>query len=132
MTAHQTPADARVDDRPTQHAGDDAGAFIPEFDGNVALGLEPSVQHGSTAMSTRLRPTDSAQRSRKPRSTAGVVVTRLLAGLVVALVIVSVVGLTVFDRRDGNSAAAAVSVAMGGYAAVLGLITGFIKAYRSG
>jgi len=65
----------------------------------------------------------------KPRSTAGVVTTRLLAVLVVAMVITSIVGFMIFDRQGGNSAAAVASLAIGGASAVLGLLLGFLKAY---
>jgi hypothetical protein len=65
----------------------------------------------------------------KPRSTAGVITTRFLAVLVVALVIISIIGFIIFDRQGGNSAAAVASLAIGASAAVLGLLTGFIKAY---
>ena len=65
----------------------------------------------------------------KPRSTAGVVTTRLLAVLVVAMVITSIVGFMIFDRQGGNSAAAVASLAIGCASAVLGLLLGFLKAY---
>ena len=65
----------------------------------------------------------------KPRSTAGVVTTRLLAVLVVVMVITSIVGFMIFDREGGNSAAAVASLAIGGASAVLGLLLGFLKAY---
>jgi hypothetical protein len=72
--------------------------------------------------------TDDSGRE-KPRSTAGVITTRLLAVLVVALVIISITGFIIFDRQGGNSAAAVASLAIGASAAVLGLLLGFIKAY---
>lgn len=65
----------------------------------------------------------------KPRSRAGVITTRLLAVLVVALVIISITGFIIFGRHGGNSAAAVASLAIGASAAVLGLLAGFIKAY---
>jgi hypothetical protein len=73
-------------------------------------------------------PIDDTGRE-KPRSTAGVITTRFLAVLVVALVIISIIGFIIFDRQGGNSAAAVASLAIGASAAVLGLLTGFIKAY---
>jgi hypothetical protein len=56
---------------------------------------------------------------------------RLMAVLVVAMVITSIVGFIVFDRQGGNSAAAVASLAIGGSAAVLGLLFGFLKAYQA-
>jgi hypothetical protein len=64
------------------------------------------------------------------RSAAGVVITRLLAVLVAVMVVASILGLTLFDPQGGNSATALVSLAIGGSAAVLGLIVGFREAYR--
>ncbi|MFL6046053.1 MAG: hypothetical protein ACJ72M_13145 [Propionibacteriaceae bacterium] len=74
-------------------------------------------------------PDESAEE--KPRSTAGVVVIRLLAVLVVVMVVISIVGFIVFDRQGGNSAAAVASLAIGSSAAVLGLLLGFVKAYQT-
>jgi fumarate reductase subunit D len=59
-----------------------------------------------------------------------VIITRLLAVLVVALVVTSVLGFTLFDRQEGTSATALVSLAIGGVAAVLGLIFGFREATK--
>jgi len=72
---------------------------------------------------------ESAQE--KPPSTAGVVVTRLLAVLVVAMVVTSILGFTVFDRQVGNSTTAVASLAISSSAAVLGLVLGFVKAYQT-
>ena len=76
-----------------------------------------------TSRMTRLSPTK--------RPTAGVVTARLLAVLVVAMVITSIVGFIAFDRQGGNSAMAVVSLAIGGASAILGLLLGFLKAYLS-
>ena len=59
------------------------------------------------------------------------VVTRLLAVLVVAMIVTSILGFTLFDRQGGNSATALVSLAIGGAAAVLGLIFGFREAHQA-
>jgi len=59
-----------------------------------------------------------------------VIITRLLAVLTVAMVVTSILGLTLFDRQGGNSATALMSLAIGGVAAVLGLITGFREAHQ--
>ena len=56
--------------------------------------------------------------------------TRLLAVLVVAMVATSILGFTLFDRQGGNPATALVSLAIGGVAATLGLISGFRKAHQ--
>jgi hypothetical protein len=60
-----------------------------------------------------------------------VIVTHLLAVLVVVMVIASMLGFTVFDRQGGNSATALASLAIGGAAAVLGLILGFREAHQA-
>jgi hypothetical protein len=74
---------------------------------------------------------DSTPGREEAGSAAGVVVTRLLSVLVVAMVVTSILGFALFDRQGGNSAAALASLAMGGSAAVLGLILGFRAAYRA-
>ena len=65
------------------------------------------------------------------RSTAGVIITHLLAVLVVAMVVTSILGFTLFDRQGGNSATALVSLAIGGAAAVLGLTLAFREAHQA-
>ena len=93
--------------------------------------LDHSSQPIPTSASTRPRPDDSTQGREKPRPTAGVIVTHLLAVLVVVMVIASMLGFTVFDRQRGNSATALASLAIGGAAAVLGLILGFRVAHQA-
>ena len=93
--------------------------------------LDHSSQSTPTSVSTRPSPDDSTPRSEKARSTAGVVFTHLLAVLVVVMVVTSMLGFTVFDRQGGNSATAIVSLAIGGAAAVLGLIFGFREAHQA-
>ena len=56
---------------------------------------------------------DSIPRGEEAGSAAGVVVTRLLSVLVVAMVVTSILGFTLFDRQGGNSAAALASLAIG-------------------
>jgi hypothetical protein len=73
---------------------------------------------------------DSARE--KPRSTVGVVIARLLAVLVVAMVLTAIVGFVVFDGQAGNSATAGASLIIGSSAAVIGLLGGFLKAYLTG
>ena len=77
------------------------------------------------------RPQMSPPEDAKARATAGVVVTHLLAVLVVVMVVTSMLGFTLFDRQGGNSATALVSLAIGGAAAVLGLILGFREAHQA-
>jgi hypothetical protein len=60
-----------------------------------------------------------------------VIITRLLAVLVVAMVVTSILGFTLFGRQEGTSATALVSLAIGGAAAVLGLIFGFREAHQA-
>jgi hypothetical protein len=47
------------------------------------------------------------------------------------MVITSILGFIASDRQGGNSAMAVVSLAIGGAAAILGLLLGFLKAYLS-
>jgi hypothetical protein len=54
-----------------------------------------------------------------------------LAVLVVAMVVTSILGFTVFDRQVGNSTTAVASLAISSSAAVLGLVLGFVKAYQT-
>jgi hypothetical protein len=47
------------------------------------------------------------------------------------MVVTSMLGFTIFDHQGGNSATAIVSLAIGGTAAVLGLIFGFREAHQA-
>ena len=80
---------------------------------------------------TRQSLADSAGGQKTKRPTAGVVTARLLAVLVVAMVITSILGFIASDRQGGNSAMAVGSLAIGGASAILGLLLGFLKAYLS-
>jgi hypothetical protein len=93
--------------------------------------LDHSRQSISTSVSMRPSQDHSTPRSEKARSTAGVIVTHLLAVLVVVMVITSMLGFTVFDRQGGNSATAIMSLAIGGAAAVLGLLFGMREAHQA-
>jgi hypothetical protein len=93
--------------------------------------LDHSRRSAPSSVSTRPSPDDSLPGSEKARSTAGLVFTRLLAVLVVIMVLTSILGFTIFDRQGGNSATAIVSLAIGGSAAVLGLIFGFREAHQA-
>ena len=92
------------------------------------IALDAATQHIPTSTSTP--PPNSIELREKARS-AGVVVTRLLAVLVVAMVVTSILGFTLLDRQGGNSATAIGSLAIGGSAAVLGLIFGFREAHQA-
>jgi hypothetical protein len=93
--------------------------------------LDHSSHHIPTSTSARPYLDDSTRGPEKARSTAGVIITHLLAVLVVAMVITSILGFTLFDRQGGNSATALVSLAIGGAAAALGLIFGFREAHQA-
>ena len=95
------------------------------------IALEHTSQHIRTSASTRPSFDDSTGGREKASPAAGVIVTRLLAVLVVAMVVASILGFTLFDRQGGNSATALASLAIGGSAAVLGLILGFREAYQA-
>lgn len=85
----------------------------------------------SLPISQSIRPaSDLSTRARdKARSGPEAVAAPLLAVLVMALVIASIVGLTSFD---GNAPAAVGAGVIGMSSAVLGLLYGFLKAYQSG
>ena len=113
------------------HDRDGRAADFGESRTDIIGRLDHSSQPIPTSGSTRPSPDDSAPGSEKARSAAGLVVTRLLAVLVVVMVVTSMLGFTVFDRQGGNSATAIVSLAIGGSAAVLGLIFGFREAHQA-
>jgi hypothetical protein len=94
------------------------------------IAVDHTRQHIPTSASTRPSFDDSTGGPEKASSAPGVVVTRLLAVLVVAMVVTSILGFTLFDRQGGNSATALASLAIGGSAAVLGLILGLREAYQ--
>jgi hypothetical protein len=54
----------------------------------------------------------------------------ILTVLVPVMVIAAIVGFALFGRQGGSSAAAVTCLVIGGAAAVLGLLLGFIKAYQ--
>jgi hypothetical protein len=95
------------------------------------IALDHASQHRLPSASTRPSSGDVIDVPEKAGSAAGVVVTRLLAVLVVAMVVTSILGFALFDRQGGNSATALASLAIGGSAAVLGLILGCCAAYRA-
>jgi hypothetical protein len=93
--------------------------------------LDQSSHHLPIPASTRPSLDESTRGRKKGGSTAGVIITRLLAVLVVGMVVASILGFTLFDRQQGTSATALVSLAIGGSAAVLGLIFGFREAHQA-
>ena len=94
-----------------------------------------ALDHASQHIPSLHRPAPSFDNSSRgceeAGSPAGVVVSRLLAVLVGAMVVTSILGFTLFDRQGGNSATALASLAIGGSAAVLGLILGFREAHQA-
>jgi hypothetical protein len=91
--------------------------------------LDQSSHHLPTSASTH-PPLDESTRGRK-KVGSGVIISRLLAVLVVAMVVTSILGFTLFDRQEGTSGTALMSLAIGGAAAVLGLIFGFREAHQA-
>jgi hypothetical protein len=119
-----------LQDRDGLQGRDGRPTDIAELRTDISRRLNHSSQHIPTSASTRPSPDDSTQGREEARSAAGVIAARLLAVLVVAMVITSILGFTAFDRQGGNSAAAIASLAIGAASAVLGLSFGFLKAYQ--
>jgi hypothetical protein len=112
------------------HVRDGRPTDFDQSQGDVSDRLDHSSHHLPTSASAGPSLDESTRGREKARSTAGVIITRLLAVLVVVMVATSILGFTLFDRQGGNSATALVSLVIGGLAAVLGLITGFRKAHQ--
>ena len=113
------------------HDRDGRSTDFGESRTDISDRLDYSSQSAPSSVSARPSPDESTTGSEKARSTAGLVFTRLLAVLVVVMVVTSLLGFTVFDRQGGNSATAIMSLAIGGSAAVLGLIFGFREAHQA-
>ena len=114
-------------DAPTQLTGRDSPPT--DFTESATdIALDPASQHMPTYTST---PPSHSTRIRHKAASAGVVLTRLLAVLIVAMVVSSILGFALLDRQGGNSAGAIGSLVIGGSAAVLGLIFGFLKAHQA-
>jgi len=109
----------------------DGPPYFGESRTGISDRLDQSSHHLSTSASTRPSLDESTRGRKKVGSTAGVIISRLLAVLVVAMVVTSIIGFTLFDRQEGTSATALVSLAIGGAAAVLGLIFGFREAHQA-
>jgi hypothetical protein len=95
------------------------------------IALDHTSQHIPTSASAPPSFDNSTGGREKAGSAAAVVITRLLAVLVVAMFVTSILGFTLFDRQGGNSATALASLAIGGSAAVLGLILGLREAHQA-
>lgn len=112
--------------------------YLPRRDeGPADIGESPTDVSGLDHSSPQVRTSvlvsqpESTPESNKARSTGGLIITRLLAVLVVAMVVTSILGFTLFDRQGGNSTTALLSLSIGGAAAVLGLILGFREAHQA-
>ena len=123
MSAHRT----LIDKPPTVYVGGIRRATgSRELQRDLSRRLDQSSQQ--VAISPSVRPTLGGS-PENVRSAAGVVAARLLSVLLVAMVVISILGLTVFDRQGGYSTTAIASVFIGNSAAAVGLILGFLKAY---
>jgi len=113
------------------HNQDGPPTYFGESRTGLSDRLDQSSHHLPTSASTRPSLDESTRGRKKVALTAGVIITRFLALLVVAMVVTSILGFTLFDRQEGTSATALVSLASGGAAAVLGLIFGFREAHQA-
>ena len=126
MSAHRT----LIDDQPTPYAGGNRSApGSRELRRGQSRPLDQPGQQVPISASARPTLGDSPTEMENVRSTAGVIAARLLTVLLVAMVVIAILGLTLFDRQGGYSTTAIVSIAIGNSAAALGLILGFLKAY---
>jgi hypothetical protein len=127
MTIYRTP----IDSRPAVHAGGSQKATdFNELRSDPARRLDRSNRSIPTSPSTRPESDLSTREREKARSATEVVAAPLLAVLVVALAVASIVGLTIFGGQS-NAVAVIVAGAIGMSSAVLGLLFGFMKAYQS-
>ena len=111
------------------HDRDGRPTYFGESRTGISDRLDQSSHHLPTSASTH-PPLDESTRGRK-KVGSGVIISRLLAVLVVAMVVTSILGFTLFDRQEGTSATELLSMAIGGAAAVLGLIFGFREAHQA-
>jgi hypothetical protein len=106
----------------------------PTYFGESRTGISDRLDRSShlpESASTQPSLDESTPGRKTVGSTAGVIITRLLAVLVVGMVVTSILGFTLFDRQEGTSATELLSMAIGGAAAVLGLIFGFREAHQA-
>ena len=88
------------------HNRDGPPTYFGESRTGLSDRLDQSSHHLPTSASTRPSLDESTRGRKKVASTAGVIITRLLALLVVAMVVTSILGFTLFDRQEGTSATA--------------------------
>jgi hypothetical protein len=112
------------------HDRDGRPTYFAESRTGISDRLDQS-SHLPTSASTQPSLDESTPGRKTVGSTAGVIITRLLAVLVVGMVVTSILGFTLFDRQEGTSATELLSMAIGGAAAVLGLIFGFREAHQA-
>jgi ABC-type Fe3+ transport system permease subunit len=126
MSAHRT----LVDNRQTVYTGGNRRATgSRELPRGASPPLDQSSQQVHVSASAQPTLGDSPPRMENAQSAAGVVAARLLTVLLVVMVVIAILGLTVFDRQGGYSTTAIVSVVIGNSAAFVGVILGFLKAY---
>ena len=113
------------------HDRDGRPTDFGESQTDISDRLDHSSHHIPTSASARPSLDESTRGREKARSTAGVIITHLLAVLVMVMVVTSILGFTLLDRQGGNSATALVSLAIGSAAAVLGLTFGFREAHQA-
>ena len=113
------------------HNQDGPPTYFGESRTGLSDRLDQSSHHLPTSASTRPSLDESTRGRENARSTAGVIITHLLALLVVVMVVTSILGFTLFGRQEGTSATALVSLAIGGAAGVLGLTLGFREAHQA-
>ena len=127
MTIYRPP----IDDRPAVRAGGNQEATdFSELRADLSRRLDHSNRSVPTSPSTRPQSDLSTREREKATSAAEVVAARILALLLVALAVTSIVALKVVGD-DGNASAALVAGAFGMSSAALGMIFGFMKAYQS-
>ena len=127
MNIYRTP----VDVRPAVHAsGNQRATDFSELRADLSRRVDRPNRSVFTSPSTRPQSDLSTQEREKAMSVAEVVAARILAVLLVALAVTSIVALKVFGDH-GNASAALVAGAFGMSSATLGLIFGFMKAYQS-
>ena len=127
MTIYRTPTNGR----PAVRAGGNQKATgFSELRADLPRRLDRSNRSVPTSPSTRPQSDLSTREREKATSAAEVVAARILAVLLVALAVTSIVGLKVFGDAD-NASAALVAGALGMSSAASGLLFGFMKAYQS-
>ena len=126
MSAHRT----LIDDRSTVYTGGNRRATgSRQLQRGASPPLDQSSQQVPVSASDQPTLGDSPAGMENAQSAAGIVAARLLTLLLVIMVVVAMLGLSLFDRQGGYSTTAIVSVVIGNSAAFVGVILGFLKAY---